>query len=100
MGKISRELQAAATLELIRRKRAKALESSLHQFIEYFFPIMEGVDFIFKEHHSLIIDELEAVYAGDINRLIINIPPGYGKTELVVVLFSAWCLAKEPRSRS
>ena len=56
--------------------------------------IVENTRFIFKEHHLEIIKKLEAVYRLEITRLIINIPPGYGKTELVVVLFCAWCFAK------
>lgn len=85
---------ALAELELRLRDDREKLEGSLQDFITYFFPITEGTDFIFKEHHLEIIEDLEAVYNGDITRLIINIPPGYGKTELVVVLFCAWCYAK------
>jgi len=85
---------ASAILELRKRERKQKLEGSLEEFIRYFFPIAEGVDFIFKEHHFEIIEALERVYRLETTRLIINIPPGYGKTELVVVLFCAWCYAK------
>lgn len=85
---------AAARLEIKRRERRGKLEGSFKEFIRYFFPIVEGTRFIFKEHHNEIIEKLEAVYNGDCSRLIINIPPGYGKTELVVVLFCAWCYSK------
>lgn len=99
MGQISPQYQAEAKLKLLRIRRKKALEGSFKEFIRYFFPIVEGVDFIFCSHHDQIIEKLEAVYNGECNRLIINIPPGYGKTELVVVMFSAWCYAVEPRCR-
>jgi predicted phage terminase large subunit-like protein len=36
------------------------------------------------------------VYRGECKRLIINIPPRYSKTEIAVVNFIAWCLAKAP----
>ena len=85
---------AQAELELRRRRLRNKLEGSFKEFITYFFPIVENADFIFKEHHDRIIDKLTGVYDGSITRLVVNIPPGYGKTELVVVLFCAWCYAK------
>ena len=86
--------RAAAILEQRRRQKRQKLEGSFAAFIAYFFLIVENSKFIFKEHHLQIIGDLEAVYRGEITRLVINIPPGYGKTELVVVLFCAWCYAK------
>ena len=38
------------------------------------------------------------VYRGECNRLIINIPPRYSKTELAVVNFIAWTLGHAPDS--
>lgn len=99
MAEVSLQIQAGALLELKLRERRKELSKSFKAFITYFFPISEGCDFIFKEHHERIITKLEEVYRGECNRLIINIPPGYGKTELVVNLFSAWCFAKSPCCR-
>lgn len=85
---------AAAIKEKRIRARRKQLEGSFQAFIAYFFLIVENTRFIFKEHHLEIIAKLEDVYNGYCTRLIINIPPGYGKTELVVVLFCAWCYSK------
>ena len=85
---------AAAKARLKKLELKAELEGSFKAFIRYFFPIVEGPNFIFKEHHLEIIKELELVYEGTTKRLIINIPPGYGKTELVVVQFCAWCYAK------
>jgi predicted phage terminase large subunit-like protein len=50
------------------------------------------------EHHKTICDALMRVYRGECNRLIINIPPRYSKTELAVVNFIAWALGKSPDS--
>lgn len=47
-------------------------------------------------HHRFICDKLMAVFRGEITRLIINIPPRYSKTELVVVNFVAWCMGQVP----
>lgn len=90
---------AAARVERNKRLKRKELEGSFRAFITYFFPLYENVNFIFKEHHLEIIKKLEDVYNGKCKRLIINIPPGYGKTELVVILFCAWCFAKTKDSR-
>ena len=50
-------------------------------------------------HHELMCDTLTQVYDGKINRLLINIPPGFSKTEIAVYYFIAWTLARNPRSR-
>lgn len=49
-------------------------------------------------HHKAICDALMRVYRGECQRLIINIPPRYSKTELAVVNFIAWALGKAPDS--
>lgn len=88
-----------ARYELLRREKALELQDSLAAFIVYFFPLVENIDFVFKEHHTEIIEVLEKVYRCEIDRVIFNIPPGYGKTELVVILFCAWCFAKTNDAR-
>jgi len=49
-------------------------------------------------HHDEICKHLQSVYDGKTTRLIINIPPRYSKTELVIVNFIAWCMGKTPDS--
>jgi predicted phage terminase large subunit-like protein len=44
-------------------------------------------------HHKLIIDHLEKVARGEVDRLIITAPPGSAKSTYVSVLFPAWLLA-------
>ncbi|UGA37942.1 phage terminase large subunit [Chromobacterium haemolyticum] len=68
-------------------------------FARWFFKAQTGRKFIVAPHHRQIIETLEAVARGDIKRLIINIPPRYGKTELAVKLFIAWCLANNPAAK-
>lgn len=68
-------------------------------FTRYFFKQLHGERFIINQHHEQIADALMRVHRGEITRLIINMPPRYGKTELAVVNFIAWCLAKNPRSK-
>lgn len=47
-------------------------------------------------HHHLIAQKLEAVERGEIDRLMIFMPPRHGKSELVSVRFPAWFLGRNP----
>lgn len=75
------------------------LERDLLLFIQYFFYTVERARFIVSQHHKLIAHTLTRVIAGEIKRLIINIPPGYSKTEMSVIGLIAYCLARFPHSR-
>jgi predicted phage terminase large subunit-like protein len=68
-------------------------------FIRYFFLAMYGKRFMSAAHHKEIADALVRVVTGETTRLIINIPPRYGKTEIAVKMFIAWCLANSPRAK-
>lgn len=48
-------------------------------------------------HHKLIAEKLEAVERGDIDRLMIFMPPRHGKSELASKRFPAWCLGRDPK---
>lgn len=73
-------------------------ERDFKAFVRYFFMHRKGSKFVFKEHHDKICDALMDVFHGRTTNLIINCPPRYSKTELVVILFSAWCFVKNSRS--
>lgn len=68
-------------------------------FTSYFFKALNGSDFIIAEHHRLIANKLSKVLAMECPRLIINIAPRFGKTELVVKNFMAMGLAFNPKSK-
>ncbi len=73
-------------------------------FTQFFFKIRTGRDFDIsypasrKSHHLQIADKLERVLEHEITRLIINIAPRYGKTEMCIH-FIAWSLANYPDSQ-
>lgn len=79
------------------------LVNSLLYFTQVFYYIRTGRKFELSEpigresHFISICRKLVAVFDGEINKLIINIPPRYGKTELVIH-FVAWALAQYPDS--
>jgi hypothetical protein len=47
-------------------------------------------------HLDLVSTELEAIESGEHDRLIIEMPPRHGKSELVSVRFPAWALCRKP----
>lgn len=47
-------------------------------------------------HIEVICRHLERVYHGDIRDIIINVPPGTGKSRLISILFVCWCWLKDP----
>lgn len=76
--------------ELLRRKRAS---ENLIRFTEYTLPSYEAA-----AHHQMIAEKLEAVERGDIDRLMINMPPRHGKSELASRRFPAWFLGRNPKA--
>lgn len=79
-------------------ERRRLLKSHL-AFTTTFFEEAQGQPFSIAPFHEVMCDTLDKVFSGEIKRLIINIPPGYGKTELAVVNFMARGLAINPGAR-
>jgi len=55
--------------------------------------------FMMNWHIEIIAAKLMAVRAGQIRRLIINMPPRYLKSLLASVAFPAWCLGHDPAAQ-
>lgn len=72
--------------------------SDLLTFTRTMFRARKGVDMKPNWHQGAICNALERVVLGDTTRLIINISPRSGKTELAVVNFIAWCMGNFPES--
>lgn len=47
-------------------------------------------------YHKEIAEALQKVERGEIKRLLIQMPPRHGKTDLVSVKFPAWCYGRHP----
>ena len=75
------------------------LENDGMMFMRYFFKTREGNKMLRNWHHYVIERVLEEVYKMNIQRLVVNIAPGYTKTEQVVLNFIARGLALNPRSK-
>lgn len=68
-------------------------------FARYFFKQRTGGKMIVAPHHRAIQQTLDRVIDGEINRLVINVPPGYTKTELATINMMGRGLALNNRAR-
>lgn len=68
-------------------------------FSRYFFKHRQGIKFRVNWHHVLIADTVQRVMDGELKNVVINVPPGSSKTELVAINLIARGLAKNPRAR-
>ncbi len=75
----------------LREVKAAKARRSLLAFTEYTNPLYQTA-----AHHRLIAAKLEALERGDIDRLMIFMPPRHGKSELASVRFPAWYLGRNP----
>lgn len=68
-------------------------------FTRYFFKHRFNRKFVVGDHHQQIANVLDRVLAGELKKVIINIAPRYGKTELAVKAFIAEGLAINPKAK-
>jgi len=83
----------------LKRMLREACERDHLIFSRYFLKQREGTKFHLGRHHGIISDALQRVLEGKTKRLIINVSPGYTKTELAVINFMARGLAINPRAK-
>ncbi len=76
---------------------AERMEDDFHAFTRNAFPYLDPVPFIDGRHIAIMCEYLEAFIAGEIPRLLLNIPPGHMKSLTVSVLLNAWAWTKESR---
>ena len=75
------------------------LSSSCRQFTCKMFEHLHKTPYILGEHHRKIFDALDKVVSGETRKLIINIGPRYGKTEICSKMFIAYGLALNPEAK-
>ncbi|AIS96986.1 terminase-like family protein [Burkholderia thailandensis E254] len=68
-------------------------------FSRYFFKHRQAIKFRVNWHHVLIADTVQRVIDGKLKNVVINVPPGSSKTELVAINLIARGLALNPRAR-
>lgn len=79
-------------------RRIECEEDGLY-FSRYFFKQRMGTKMIVAPHHKVIQQTLDRVVSGEVTRLIINISPGYTKTELATINMIGRGLALNNRAR-
>lgn len=72
---------------------------SVLNFTRYFFQVRFKRNFVIGDHHRQISKILDGVFSGKVTKVIINIAPRYGKTELAVKNFIAMGLALNPKAK-
>lgn len=87
--------QAVNPLELLRLE----MLTSFEKYTKAMFKAQYKRSFIVAEHHKKIFQALQNVVDGKCKRLIINMPPRYGKTETAIKSFISWCFALNPKCR-
>ncbi len=87
------EKHRRAQAKRLATNRAEIVErcATLHGFIEEFWYVLEPTaPYVTGWPIRAMCDHLEAVHRGDIQNLLITVPPGMMKSLLVSVFFQAW----------
>lgn len=69
-------------------------EQSLYYFLQQAWPHMDPAQFVGNWHIEVIAEHLQAVVDGDIQKLLINVPPRSCKTKLCSIALPAWTWAQ------
>lgn len=78
----------------------RACEKSLITYVRDAWPVLEPTTaWLGNWHHDAITEYLEAATAGQIKRLLINVPPRYTKSRIASVFWPTWCWARERKDR-
>jgi predicted phage terminase large subunit-like protein len=72
------------------------IRNDLFMFAAYMFYARRKADLVAAPFHFDLCRALERVVMGETTRLIINIPPRSGKTEIAVKMFIAWAMGHFP----
>lgn len=94
LQKLTREERielAKAKVEWNLRQSKRACEKSLLEFVRQAWHVVEPAqEFVEGWVLSAIAMHLESVESGEINRLLVNVPPGFSKSLMTSVFFPAW----------
>ena len=78
------------------RQKASLMMSKFREFIPRAWSVVEpSKAFMANWHIDAIADHLQAVADGQIQNLVINVPPGSAKSIIVAVMFPAWMWTPE-----
>ena len=78
-------------LRLAQLEKVEDCQNNFLDFVHAMWP-----EFIMGTHHEIISEKFEQIAKGEINRLIINMPPRHTKSEFASFLFPAWMIGRNP----
>lgn len=79
--------------------RLLVAKGGLYKFLELSWHQIESEEFVGGWHLRTLCAHLEAVSRGEITRLLINVPPGTGKSVTVCVFWAVWDWIANPKRR-
>lgn len=92
MNLLNLEIPESSVIQKWIEKRE--LEDSLFEFTKWVFREVYKKPFKANWHHEKICEALELIHKGELCHTIFTLPPRYTKTEIIVKIFPAWCIAK------
>ena len=81
----------------LRLAQIQAREKARDNFLDFVRYVWPG--FICGPHHKIMAEKFEKLVRGDLKRVVINIAPRHGKSELTSYLFLAWLMGQKPDSK-
>jgi len=93
----SSEVETDEDLVELENIEAEVARRHLSSFVRIAWPIIESVPLVWNWHLDVLCDELERMSRGEIDRLLINVPPGTMKSLLVSVFWPAWEWTRDPK---
>jgi len=91
--------ESARQLAILRAELREQAVADFGVFVRWAWPKVEPIDLVWTEAVDALCVHMQAVAEGRIQYLLINIPPGFGKSIIVSVLFPAWMWARDPTWR-
>jgi len=92
------DAQKRKTLELLRSyKKLKVEEDGKENFLDFVQHVYPG--YKIGPHHRKLARIFEEIAAGKKKRVVVNIAPRHGKSELISYLAPAWFLGKYPQKK-
>ena len=84
-------MKNAPSLDEVRKARTRRAETNLLEFVRQAWPTVEpGGRFVHGWHLEAIAEHLQAVSRGQIQRLVVNMPPRHMKSLAISVFWPCW----------
>lgn len=87
-------------MDLTSLKQIKlACLTDLNFFIRYIFKEYYGLTWVHNWHHDEIIKLIYRIEARECSNAVVNIPPRYGKTQILVIIWMVWTFIRNPKAQ-